>query len=137
MNRTPVKIRAIYADTDAMGIVYHTNYIRWFEVGRNELCRDMGILAADLQAAGFNLPLTRVYCHYRIPARYDQMVRVETEIAYLKWASMKFAYKIRDENGSNVLAEGYTVHACTEGNGKIIRIPSPISEKIRAYYPNL
>lgn len=137
MNKTPVLIRVIYADTDAMGIVYHTNYIRWFEVGRNELCRDMGILAADLQAAGFNLPLARVYCHYRIPAHYDQLVLVETEIAYLKWASVKFTYKIWDESRNNLLAEGYSVHACTEGNGKIIRIPSPISEKIRSNYPNL
>ncbi|MCE5263523.1 MAG: acyl-CoA thioesterase [Deltaproteobacteria bacterium] len=137
MNKTPVLIRVIYADTDAMGIVYHTNYIRWFEVGRNELCRDMGILAADLQAAGFNLPLTRVFCHYHVPAHYDQMVLVETEIAYLKWASMKFTYKIWDESRNSLLAEGYTVHACTEANGKIIRIPGPLSEKIRSYYPNL
>ncbi len=61
LKKTPVKIRAIYADTDAMGIVYHTNYIRWFEIGRTELFRDMGILYAEVETAGFNLPLTQVY----------------------------------------------------------------------------
>jgi acyl-CoA thioester hydrolase len=135
LNRTPVKIRAIYADTDAMGIVYHTNYIRWFEIGRTELFRDMGILYSDVEAAGFNLPLTQVYCHYRLPAHYDEMVLVETEIAYLKWVSMKFTYLIWDESRENLLTEGYTVHACTDRSGGIVRIPAHISNKIRLYYP--
>lgn len=136
MNRRPVKVRAIYADTDAMGIVYHTNYIRWFEIGRTELFRDMGILYSDVEAAGFNLPLTQVYCHYYLPAHYDEMVLVETEIAYLKWVSMKFTYQIWDESRGNLLSEGYSVHACTDRSGKIVRIPAHISDKIRSHYPN-
>ena len=137
MNRTPVKIRAIYADTDAMGIVYHTNYIRWFEVGRAELFRDMGILYTEVEAAGFNLPLTKVYCHYLLPTHYDDVVFVETEIEYLRRASMKFAYLIWDEKREKLLTEGYTVHACTDRDGKIIRIPAIIAEKTRSFYPNL
>ena len=137
MNRTPVKIRAIYADTDAMGIVYHTNYIRWFEVGRTELFRDMGILYTEVEAAGYNLPLTQVYCHYHLPMHYDDLVFVETEIAYLKRASMKFAYLIWDEKREKLLTEGYTVHACTDRGGKIIRIPAVIAEKTRAFYPTI
>jgi acyl-CoA thioester hydrolase len=137
LNRTPVKIRAIYADTDAMGIVYHTNYIRWFEVGRTELFRDMGILYTEVEAAGLNLPLTKVYCHYFFPTRYDDLVFVETEIAYLKRASMKFVYFIRDEKREKVLTEGYTVHACTDRTGKIIRIPAVIADKTRLFYPKL
>ena len=136
MNRTPVKIRAIYADTDAMGIVYHTNYIRWFEVGRTELFRDMGILYTEVEAAGFNLPLTRVYCHYLLPTHYDDLAFVDTEIAYLRRASMKFAYLIWDEKREKLLTEGYTVHACTDRTGKIIRIPAVISDKTRSFYPN-
>jgi acyl-CoA thioester hydrolase len=135
LKRTPVKIRVIYADTDAMGIVYHTNYIRWFEIGRTELLRDMGILSSDAELVGFNLPLTQVYCHYHLPAHYDELVVVETEIAYLKRVSMKFTYRIWDENRSNLLTEGYTVHACTDRSGGIARIPSHISDKIRLYYP--
>jgi acyl-CoA thioester hydrolase len=99
LNRTTVKIRAIYADTDAMGIVYHTNYIRWFEVGRTELFRDIGIPYTEVEAAGFNLPLTQVYCHYLLPTHYDDLVLIETKIAYLKRASMKFSYLIWDETG--------------------------------------
>jgi acyl-CoA thioester hydrolase len=137
LNRTPVKIRAIYADTDAMGIVYHTNYIRWFEVGRNELFRDMGILYAEVEAAGFHLPLTQVYCHYHLPAHYDEMVLVETEIAYLKRASMKFNYLTWDENRKTLLTEGYTIHACTDRCGKIVRIPAVIADKIRSFCPKI
>jgi acyl-CoA thioester hydrolase len=137
LNRKPVKIRAIYADTDAMGIVYHTNYIKWFEVGRTELFRDMGILYTEVEAAGFNLPLTKVYCHYLFPTRYDDLVFIETEIAYMKRASMKFVYFIRDEKREKVLTEGYTVHACTDRTGKIIRIPAVIADKTRLFYPKL
>ena len=137
MNRTPVKIRAIYADTDAMGIVYHTNYIRWFEVGRTELFRDMGILYTEVEAAGFNLPLTQVYCHYLLPTHYDDLIFVDTEIAYLKRASMKFAYFIWDEKREKLLTEGYTVHACTDRAGRIIRIPAVIVDKTCLFYPNL
>lgn len=120
-----------------MGIVYHTNYIRWFEVGRNELFRDMGVAYAEVEAAGFNLPLTQVYCHYFLPAHYDDLVFVETEIAYLKRASMKFRYRIWDEKREKLLTEGYTVHACTDRSGRIIRIPALISDKSRLFYPNL
>jgi acyl-CoA thioester hydrolase len=137
LQKTPVKIRTIYADTDAMGIVYHTNYIRWFEIGRNELFRDMRILSAEIEVAGFNLPLTQVHCHYLLPARYDDMVLVEADIEYLKRASMKFIYLIWDENRENLLTEGYTVHACTDRSGKIIRIPQMILETIRKFYPNI
>lgn len=136
MNTTPVKIRAIYADTDAMGIVYHANYIRWFEVGRAELFRDMGILYTEVEASGFNLPLTKVYCHYLLPTHYDDLVSVETEIEYLRRASMKFVYLIWDEKRGKLLTEGYTVHACTDRDGKIIRIPAFIADKTRSFYPN-
>ena len=137
LKKTPVKIRAIYADTDAMGIVYHTNYIRWFEIGRTELFRDMGILYTEVEAAGFNLPLTQVYCHYLLPTKYDDLVHVETEIEYLKRASMKFTYLIRGERLQNRITEGYSIHACTDNNGKIVRIPPIITDKVRQFYHHL
>lgn len=120
-----------------MGIVYHTNYIRWFEIGRSELFRDLGILYAEVEKVGFNLPLTQVFCHYLLPARYDDIVEVETDIEYLKRASIKFAYLIWDENRRNRLTEGYSVHACTDKNGNITRIPPMITDKIRQFYHNL
>jgi acyl-CoA thioester hydrolase len=128
LEETPVKIKVIYADTDAMGIVYDTNYIRWFEIGRNELFRDMHISHPELEAFGYNLPLTPVYCHCLVPTHYDDVVCVEMEIEYLKWVSIKFTYQIWDEPRQNILAEGYTVHAFTDKSGKIIRIPQMIAD---------
>jgi len=130
LKRNHVNIRVIYADTDAMGIVYHTNYIKWFEIGRTELLRSVGIVYAEMEAQGYNLPLTEVYCNYLFPAKYDQIIVVETELEYLKRASMKFIYTIWNEDREKALVEGYTIHACTNNLGKIVRIPSFILEKV-------
>lgn len=117
------KVRVIYADTDAMGIVYHTNYIRWFEIGRTEWLRQMGFVYAEWEKKGYNLPLTQVFCHYLLSAKYDQVLLIETDVEYVKRASVKFTYTIWDEAHEKDLTEGYTVHACTNSLGKIIRLP--------------
>lgn len=137
MEKTFVKVRAIYADTDAMGIVYHANYIKWFEIGRTELFREMGITCMNPDATGVYFPLTKVYCHYILPVCYDDVVNVDTSIDYLRRASIRFVYHLRNENRDNLLTEGYTIHACTDGKGKIIRIPSTITDKIRLFYKNV
>jgi acyl-CoA thioester hydrolase len=124
------KIRVTYADTDAMGIVYHTNYIKWFETGRAELLRELGIPYAQIENMGYSLPLTEVTCHYLYPARYDQIVVIETEVVYLKRASIKFNYIIWDDNHEKILVEGESLHACINRQGKIVRIPSDIRDKI-------
>ncbi len=124
METNLTQVRVIYADTDAMGIVYHTNYIRWFELGRNELMRQLGIAYSELEKMGLNLPLTKVSCHYLAPAKYDHLVTIETTFAYIKRASIRFNSKVWDENKEKLLVEGYTIHACTNPEGKIRRIPA-------------
>jgi acyl-CoA thioester hydrolase len=126
-----VDIRVIYADTDAMGIVYHANYIKWFEIGRTELMRARGIAHADIAPLGFALPVTRVYCHYLLPSRLDQVLAVLTTIDYVKRASLKFTYQIWDEALTERRVEGYTVHACTDTGGRVVRLPSPLVERLR------
>ena len=130
MKKNHVKIRVIYADTDAMGIVYHTNYVKWFEIGRTELLRGIGIVYAEMESKGYNLPLTEAYCHYLLPAKYDQIIVLETELEYVKRASIKFNYNLWDEDKEKILVEGYTIHACTNTIGKIVRVPSFVVEKI-------
>lgn len=136
MDSNFTKIRVIYADTDAMGIVYHTNYIRWFELGRNELMRQLGVVYAELEKLGLNLPLTKVSCHYLLPARYDDLVTIETKFDYIKRASIKFNSRIWDENQQKLLVEGYTIHACTSNEGKIRRMPQLITGLIEKYHIN-
>lgn len=120
------KIRVIYADTDAMGIVYHTNYIKWFEVGRNEFLRQLGFLYTDMEKLGHNLPVTEVYCHYLLPTRYDDLVIVETRIEFITRVIIKFSYKICNEEREKIHVEGYTIHACTNKEGKVRRMPQII-----------
>jgi acyl-CoA thioester hydrolase len=133
LNKDPLKIRVIYADTDAMGIVYHSNYMRWFEMGRTELFRQIGIAYKDVEENGCALPLTQAFCHYYLPARYDDIILLETDIGFVKRASMKFTYRIWDENRKNILTDGYTVHACTDRIGKIVRIPLLITDKLEKF----
>ncbi len=130
------KVRVIYADTDAMGIVYHTNYIRWFEMGRNEIMRQLGVSHSELEKLGLNLPLTKVSCHYLAPARYDDLLTIETKFDYIKRASIRFNSKIWDANQEKILAEGYTIHACTNNEGKIRRIPKLLLELTEKYNIN-
>ena len=127
------KVRVLYADTDAMGVVYHTNYIRWFELGRNELMRQLGVAYTELEKLSLNLPLTKVSCNYLISARYDQLLTIETKYDYIKRASIRFNSKIWDENREKLLVEGYTIHACTNNEGKIRRIPQLLLDLINKY----
>jgi acyl-CoA thioester hydrolase len=127
------KIRVIYADTDAMGVVYHTNYIKWFELGRNEFMRQLGVPYTELGKLGLNLPLIKVSCDYLKFAMYDQLLIIETKFDYIKRASIRFNSRIWDENKENVLVEGYTIHACTNNEGKIRRIPKLLLELINKY----
>ena len=127
------KVRVLYADTDAMGVVYHTNYIRWFELGRNELMRQLGVAYIELEKLSLNLPLTKVSCNYLISARYDQLLTVETKFDYIKRASIRFNSRIWDENREKLLVEGYTIHACTNNEGKIRRIPQLLLDLINKY----
>lgn len=124
------KVRVTYADTDAMGVVYHTNYIKWFEVGRTELLRNEGIIYAALERDGYYLPVTECACYYRAPARYDDVLCVKTEITYMRRATIRFDYVISDEEGNRTYVDGYTVHAFTDGKGKIVRAPKYVAEII-------
>jgi len=125
------KIRVIYADTDTMGIVYHTNYIKWFEIGRGELFRQMDMTYAWVEEQGYGMPLTEVYAHYLSPAQYDQLLLVETEIGYVKRASIRFNYTIWDEFREKALVEGHSVHAFVDQSRRIVRIPSFITDRIK------
>lgn len=127
------QVRVIYADTDAMGVVYHTNYIKWFEMGRNELMRQLGLPCTELGKIGLNLPLIKVSCNYLKFATYDQLLTIETEFDYIKKATVKFNSRVWDENKEKLLVEGYTIHACTNSEGKVRRIPQLLLGLIEKY----
>jgi len=103
-----VEVRVRVADTDLMGVVYNSNYLVWFEIGRTELMRRRGLSYADVEARGYSLPVTEAYFKVRLPARYDDLLRVETVVESKRSRNLVFAYEIfRDRT---LLVEGRTVH---------------------------
>lgn len=115
-------IRVIYADTDAMGVVYHTNYIKWFEVGRCELLRSMGYPYARMEAEGILLPVAECNCKYKLPAVYDDILEITARIAEVKGATVTLEYEIRKQETGVLLVTGSTKHAITDSKFKPIRL---------------
>ena len=83
MFKTETTIRVRYAETDQMGLVYHGNYFTWFEVGRVEAFRQLGVAYADIEKEGIIMPIVDVHCRYLKPARYDDLLTIKTELREL------------------------------------------------------
>ncbi len=116
------QLRVIYGDTDQMGVVYYANYLRWFEAGRTEFLREKGISYSDFESREkLILPVAEAGVSYLQPARYDDLVTVETSLRVARRASARFEYAVR--RGADLLATGFTVHACVDGAGRIRRLP--------------
>ena len=119
------EIRVIYGDTDQMGVAYYANYLRWFEAGRNEFIRARGLTYREVEGRfRLMLPVAEAHVAYRAPARYDDLVAVETSLAEVRRASVRFEYRI--VRGAEVLATGHTVHACTDLDGRVQRLPQEL-----------
>ncbi len=114
--------RVIFGDTDAMGIAYYGSYLRWFEIGRVELLRRKGLVYRELAQRGIHLPVAHAEIRYLASARYDDAIVIHAGIRDLKRASVSFAYRIERDDGTP-LAEGSTMHAFTDGRGRIVRAP--------------
>ena len=107
------KLRARYSETDQMGIIHHSKYVNWFEIGRTDYIRELGESYGDIEREGFYLPVIGVEVSYKTPAKYEDLVTIETEIDSYNGVRIKFHYKvIRDQDGV-VLVDGYTEHCWT------------------------
>lgn len=116
---TTVRVR--YAETDQMGVVYHSNYLIWFEVGRVELMRSLGFDYKRMELEDDTyIVVADVHCRYRRSARYDELLTVRTRILEAKTRTLKFGYEIFRQQDQKLLATGHTIHvACTrEGDVK-------------------
>ncbi len=124
-------IRVIYGDTDQMGIVYYANYLRYFEAGRNEFIRAKGLRYRDFEAQyRLMLPVVEAQVTYRAPARYDDLIAVETALCDVKRASARFEYRI--VRGGDLVATGHTVHACVDLEGRVQRMPRELLDRLAA-----
>jgi len=124
------EVRVTYAETDAMGIVYYANYLRWLEVGRTELMRSLGIAYREMEDGGTFLPVSEVFCKYHGSARYDDVLIIETSVDFLKRASIQFSYRIFRKSDGSQLVTGSTLHAFVDLDGKIVKVPSMLRAKM-------
>ena len=106
-------LRARYAETDQMGVVYYANYFVWCEIGRVEFFRQLGYDYKQMEIEDdCHLPVVECHCRYRAPTRYDDEVAIETRVTAVRSSVIKFAYRILrlDAEGETLLAEAETVH---------------------------
>ena len=113
-----------------MGVVYYANYLRWFEKGRSELLRQIGLPYKTIEAQGFHFPVTEVSCRYFKSAHYDDMITIATQLTSVGRATLTFDYTISREGDGSSLASGSTRHACIDTDGRITRIPSVLAERL-------
>lgn len=126
-----LQCRVIYADTDAAGVVYNATYLRYLEMGRTEMMRARGLPYSTIEKRGLIMPVTESYLRYKAPARYDELITIATSLAEVKKVSCRFNYRIvlaREDNTEQLLAKGFTVHACVDRQGKLTPFPEDIRQ---------
>ncbi len=130
-NETRLRVR--YAETDQMGVVYHSNHLIWFEVGRVELMRQMGFSYRDMERDdGRFIAVAEVKCRYRAPVYYDEEVVVRTKLKTVRESVIIFSYELARASTGAVLAEGETTHIVTDSNMKVAALPEKYLRVFRA-----
>lgn len=131
INETRLRVR--YAETDQMGVVYHSNHLIWFEVGRVELMRQMGFSYRDMEREdGRFIAVAEAQCRYRAPVFYDEEVIVRTRLKTVRESVIIFSYELTRVNDGALLAEGETTHIVTDSNMKIAALPEKYLRVFRA-----
>jgi acyl-CoA thioester hydrolase len=128
-HETTIRIR--YKDTDRMGVVYYGNYLTFFEVGRTELMRALGIPNSALEARGYTLPVVDAAATYRGNVGYDDLITVRTTISGATRVRIRFDYQVLDQTG-HVLVTGHTLHACLDSSMKPARVPEDVRAAIES-----
>ncbi|MFZ0285033.1 MAG: thioesterase family protein [Terriglobales bacterium] len=128
-----VRLRVRYAETDQMGVAYHSNHFIWFEVGRVELLRQLGFSYKDMeQNDNCHMPVVDARCRYRAPAVYDEEVIVRTHLKNVRESLAHFAYELLRANDGTLLATGETMHMAIDSEKKKTVFPQKYMRALRA-----
>ena len=131
MTETQVRVR--YAETDQMGVVYHANYLIWFEVGRVEHIRQLGLDYKSMeQDEGCGIAVVEATARYKSPARYDDQLTIRTRIDHVRGSIVRFTYAIHRSADNHLLAEGATTHIVVDRSMKRAPMPARYTEVFRA-----
>ncbi|MBR5133076.1 MAG: acyl-CoA thioesterase [Alistipes sp.] len=123
MKSFETKIRVEYHHTDQMGIVHHSNYVKFFEVARTEWLRAMGMTYAEMERRGVMMPIVEVNVKYRQPAYYDELISVTASVDELPMARMTFKYEIRGEDGREIATGSTTLGFIDKTTRRVQRAP--------------
>jgi|SRR5580700_7794119 acyl-CoA thioester hydrolase len=127
------RVRVRYAETDQMGVVYHSNYLIWFEVGRVEFIRQLGLNYKQMEEEGCGIAVVDVHARFKTPARYDDELIIETRLLAARGAVVKFGYRILRVGDGALLCEGETMHVCVGKDMKKMCLPPKYAERFAAY----
>ncbi len=130
MDRMPYLRRVHYYETDQMGIVHHSNYIRWFEEARTAYMDRNGVGYADVEAQGVQLPVVSVSCSYHTAVRFDQTIEIHTRLAFFNGARAVYEYEIHPAGGGPLLAEGRSEHCFIDAHS---RAPLNLKKRLPEY----
>ena len=126
------RVRVRYAETDQMGVVYHANYLVWFEVGRVELIRQLGLDYKSMEREEqTGIAVVEAVCRYKSPARYDDELIVRTRIGAVRGSVLKFDYAIHRAEDDKLLCEGSTTHVAVSKEMKRAPLPARYAEAFR------
>ncbi len=119
------EIRVRYAETDAMGIVHHANFLVWFETGRSEFCRAKGFSYKEMEERDDALMVVaESYCRYKSPAYYEDVLTIRTKVLDVRSRSLRFFYEVYRASDNELIAEGETQHVVTGRNRKVKMLPT-------------
>jgi acyl-CoA thioester hydrolase len=128
------RVRVRYAETDQMGVVYHANYLVWFEVGRVEFMRAHGLSYKQMELEeGCMIAVVEVTARYRAPARYDEELVIETRLVSARGSLIRFGYRVIREEDGVLLCEGETLHVVVGRDMKRRRLPGKYAERLAAH----
>lgn len=133
------RYRVIFGDTDQMHVVYYANYLRFFERGRVAFLRQAGFSYADFQENGWQLPVVDVQAKYRRPAKYEDLLEIETQMPLLGKVKLGFDYRVFRLDGETertLLCEGQTTHVCMDDRGKPTRLPETLVAHLTDHWSN-
>ncbi len=128
------KIRVRYGETDQMGVVYHGNYAQYYEVGRLEMLRSLGLLYTDMEKSGIMMPVIEIKCKYIKPALYDEEITVKTTINILPAVRVYFEYELYNQNQELINLGATTLVFVSMETRKPTQPPTNFIQKIKPYF---
>ena len=132
MKSHQIQVRVRYSETDQMGVVYHGNYIPYFEIGRVEWLRNKGVSYKSLEESGIALPIVSMHLNYKKPARYDDMLTINTKLKKYSGVKIEFDCEIRNENEELLTTAHFILVFVDTKNGKPIVPPNYILDILKA-----